>query len=111
MELDDAPLIFANRLRRARLTADLTQEALGVAAGLSVDVARVRINRYEKGGRECDLRTAKRLAEALDMPLAALYAETDEIAEAITALVKLPLEEQRQIVAELQRKAEKQGSR
>jgi transcriptional regulator with XRE-family HTH domain len=101
----DARLIFANRLRQARLAAGLTQEALGVAAGVAAEVARTRINRYEHGVNECDLRTAKRLAEALNMPLAALYAETDEIAEAITALAKLSLDEQREVVVELQRKA------
>ncbi|SOT96894.1 helix-turn-helix domain-containing protein [Xanthomonas arboricola] len=105
MDLEDARLIFANRLRQARLAAGLTQEAIGVAAGIAPDVARTRINRYEKGVNECDLRTAQRIAEALDMPLAAFYAESDEIAEAIKALAKLPLNEQRQIVAELQRKA------
>lgn len=83
MDLDDARLIFANRLRHARQKAELTQEALGVAAGLAPEVARTRINRYEKGVNECDLRTAKRLADALGMPLAAFFAETDELADAI----------------------------
>ncbi|KOR45018.1 DNA-binding protein [Xanthomonas oryzae] len=105
MDLDDARLIFANRLRQARLAAGLTQEALGVAAGVSAEVARTRINRYEHGVNECDLRTAKRLAEALNMPLAALFAETDELADAIRALAKLSVEEQRKVVAELQLKA------
>ncbi|KLC00931.1 DNA-binding protein [Xanthomonas perforans] len=96
MDLDDARLIFANRLRHARQKAELTQEALGVAAGLAPEVARTRINRYEKGVNECDLRTAKRLADALGMPLAAFFA------------AKLSVEEQRKVVAELQLKA--QGS-
>ncbi|MBO9828780.1 helix-turn-helix transcriptional regulator [Xanthomonas sp. A2111] len=105
MDPNDARLIFANRLRDARQQAELTQEALGVAIGLAPDVARTRINRYEKGVNECDLRTAKRLASELDMPLAALYAETPEIAEAVTALTKLSIDEQRKEVARLQRKA------
>lgn len=108
LDLDDARLIFANRLRHARQKAELTQEALGVAAGLAPEVARTRINRYEKGVNECDLRTAKRLADALGMPLAAFFAETDELADAIQALAKLSVEEQRKVVAELQLKA--QGS-
>src|SRR5689334_8831245 len=60
----------ANRLRAARLAAGLTQEALGVATGIAAEVARTRINRYERGVNECDLRTAKKLADALGMPLA-----------------------------------------
>jgi len=89
LDLEDARLIFAHRLREARLRAGLTQEALGVAAGVNPDVARTRINRYEKGVNECDLRTAKRLADALGLPLAALFAESDGMAEAIVALAKL----------------------
>lgn len=105
--MEDARLIFANRLRQARLSDGLTQEALGVATGLAVEVARTRINRYERGVNECDLRTAKKLADALGMPLAALYAETDEIAEAIIALARLPLAEQRAVVSELKARARK----
>lgn len=99
--MEDARFIFANRLRAARIAAGLTQEALGTAAGISVDVARTRINRYERGVNECDLRTAKRLADALHMPLAALYADTDEIKEVIIALAKLSVAEQRMVVGEL----------
>ncbi|MEZ0471151.1 helix-turn-helix domain-containing protein [Luteimonas salinilitoris] len=106
--MDDARFIFANRLREARLAAGLTQEALGVAAGIAVEVSRTRINRYERGVNECDLHTARKLAEALGMPLAALYAETDEIAEAIKALARLPVTEQRAIVAELKSRVEGQ---
>jgi transcriptional regulator with XRE-family HTH domain len=105
--LEDARLIFANRLRAARLAAGLTQEALGVATGIAAEVARTRINRYERGVNECDLRTAKRLAEALEMPLAALYADTDEIAEAVVAFAQLPLAEQRAVVKELKARAKK----
>jgi len=99
--LEDARFIFANRLRAARIAADLTQEALGVAAGIAVDVARVRINRYERGVNECDLRTAKNIADALGLPLAALYADTDEIAELLVAFVKLSVSEQRALLEEL----------
>ncbi|MBO9883583.1 helix-turn-helix transcriptional regulator [Xanthomonas perforans] len=102
---DDARLIFAKRLREARLAVGLAQEALGGAVGISAEVARTRISRYENAVNECDLRTAKRLASELDMPLAALYAETREIAEAVTALTKLSIDEQRKEVARLQRKA------
>jgi len=105
--LDDARLIFANRLRAARLASGLTQEALGVATGIAAEVARTRINRYEHGVNECDLRTAKRLADALGMPLAALYADTDEIAEVIVAFATLPRSEQRAVVNDLKARAKK----
>ncbi|SOO35473.1 Transcriptional regulator (fragment) [Xanthomonas citri pv. fuscans] len=80
-----------------------------MAAGIAAEVARTRINRYEHSVNECDLRTAKRLADALGMPLAAFFAETDEVADAIQALAKLSVEEQRKVVAELQLKAQHSG--
>ncbi len=64
-----------------------------MAAGVNPDVARTRINRYEKGVNECDLRTAKKLADALGLPLAALFAESDGMAEAIVVLSKLSEEQ------------------
>ncbi|WP_267106136.1 helix-turn-helix transcriptional regulator [Xanthomonas sacchari] len=90
MELPDARLRFATRLREARLRAKLTQEALGVAAGLSVDVARTRINRYENGTRECDLRTAERLADALGLPLSALVAIDEDMADLVDLYANIP---------------------
>lgn len=64
---------------------------------LSVDVARVRINRYEKGGRECDLRTAQRLADALGLPLPALFTDEDDLAEMIIFYSKIS-KRQRQLM-------------
>lgn len=80
---------------------------MGVATGIAAEVARTRINRYERGVNECDLRTAKKLAEVLGMPLAALYADTDEIAEVIVAFAQLSLIEQRAVVHELKARAKK----
>ncbi len=89
------------------MAAGLTQEALGVAADIAVDVARVRINRYERGVNECDLRTAQKLADALGLPLAALYADTDEIAELLVEFVKLSVSEQRALLKEIKGRAAK----
>lgn len=99
LDLEDARLIFAHRLREARLRAGLTQEALGVAAGVAPDVARTRINRYEKGVNECDLRTAQRLSEALEMPLAAFFANDDDLQDLIILYSKLPTFEQRLLLS------------
>ncbi|MFQ6309275.1 hypothetical protein [Lysobacter capsici] len=45
--------------------------------------------------------TARRIAEALGVPLAFLYAETDTMAEAILTLGLLSKPEQRKAVADL----------
>ncbi|WP_201025475.1 helix-turn-helix domain-containing protein [Lysobacter capsici] len=60
-----------------------------------------RINRYEKAVHDADLATARRIAEALGVPLAFLYAETDTMAEAILTLGLLSKPEQRKAVADL----------
>src|SRR5262249_47548553 len=48
MPQTDTPL-FARRLKAARLGAGLTQEALGVQAGIDEFSASARINQYERG--------------------------------------------------------------
>jgi transcriptional regulator with XRE-family HTH domain len=89
-------------LKEARLAAGLTQEALGIAAGIDEAVARTRINRYERGVNEADERTAGTLAKALGVPLASLYADTPVMAKVIEAVAQLPAREQKRIADELQ---------
>lgn len=97
----DARSIFAQRLKQAREDAGLTQKELGMTIGLPQETAAVRINRYEKAVHDADLATARRIAEALGVPLAFLYAETDTMAEAILTLGLLSKPEQRKAVADL----------
>jgi transcriptional regulator with XRE-family HTH domain len=75
--------IFCLRLKQARLAAGLSQEALGVAAGLDDFTASARMNRYETGIRTPDHLTTANIAKALGIPLPFLYAETDEMAKHI----------------------------
>ncbi|GAA5104372.1 hypothetical protein GCM10023211_01890 [Orbus sasakiae] len=75
--------LFCLRLKEARFKKGLSQKELGKLAGIDEFVASTRINRYEQGIHEASLDTAGRLAEALDIPLAYLYAEDDKLAEMI----------------------------
>ena len=75
--------IFCLRLKQARLALGLSQEALGVVAGLDDFTASARMNRYETGIRTPDYLTASNIAKALDVPLPFLYAETIEMAKYI----------------------------
>lgn len=93
--------VFPQRLKEARLAAGLTQESLGIAAGIDEAVARTRINRYERGVNEADERTAETLAKALGVPLASLYADTPAMAQVITAVAQLPAREQKKLAEEL----------
>lgn len=100
--------VFPVRLKEARLAAGLTQGALGVAAGIDESVARMRVNRYERGASEADERTAAALAEALGVPLASLYADSPTMALLIQAAAKLPAKEQKKLLEELQARTQAQ---
>lgn len=81
--------IFSLRLKQARETAGYSQRGLGIALGLDVDSASPRINQYERGRREPGLEMASRIAARLGVPLAFLYCEEDDLAEALLALAQL----------------------
>ncbi|HEQ1702277.1 helix-turn-helix domain-containing protein [Stenotrophomonas sp. GD03701] len=100
-------VVFAARLKEQRQANGLSQKALGVAMGLPEDVAGVRINRYERAVHDCDSETAQKLAQALGVSVAYLYAETDELAELIQEFTRLPESEQRAIVQELKKRSAK----
>ncbi|WP_062351751.1 helix-turn-helix domain-containing protein [Pseudoxanthomonas mexicana] len=73
--------VFARRLALARERAGLSQRQLGILAGLDPAVASPRINQYERGKHEPQLKTAKQLAEVLGVPAALLYTEDELLAQ------------------------------
>jgi transcriptional regulator with XRE-family HTH domain len=92
--------VFSKRLRKAREDAGLSQKELGILAGLDPFVASTRINRYEQGVHAADLATAKRLAKALGVPLAYLYADNDRLARMIRAFSALDVADQEKLLKE-----------
>ena len=84
--------VLAKRLKEARLRAGLTQERLGVLAGIDEASASARMNQYERGKHEPDWLTVQRLAGVLQVPVAYLYADDDKTAELLLAFNSLPLE-------------------
>lgn len=93
--------IIAHRLKQARLRAGLSQMGLGVAAGIDELSASPRVNQYERGKHVPDLATAERLAAALDIPAAYLYARDDDLAEAILLFGQLPPRKKQQALGQL----------
>ena len=79
----------------------MSHPGLGVRAGIFKDVARTHVNRYERAVHDCDLATAKRLADELGVPLASLYADTDVMARAIQAFAALSARQQSIALEEL----------
>ncbi len=80
---------FTKRLKEARLAAGLSQERLGIEAGIDPASASARMNRYELGNREPDLTLVERLAEVMGVPMPYLYAVDDAMAELILKFGKL----------------------
>lgn len=89
----DIRLVFQRRLKEARLRCQLSQKELGIQAGLDPFVASTRINRYELGVHEPDMMTIERLAVALAVPTAYLFADDDRLARMILAFEQLPAAE------------------
>ena len=80
----------------------MSQKTLGVAAGLDEFVAGTRVNRYEAGVHEPDFETAGRLAKALGVPLAFLFAEDDRQAKLLLAFAALSKAQQDAVLAKLE---------
>jgi transcriptional regulator with XRE-family HTH domain len=84
---------------KARLRAGLSQERLGVAAGIDEMSASARMNQYEKGKHAPDWLTSRRLAEALAVPVSYLYEADDDIAELLLAYFALPAGQRKEALA------------
>ena len=94
--------VFAQRLAQARERAGLSQTQLGVLAGLDPSVASPRINQYERGKHEPQLKTAKRLAEVLGIPPAFLYTEDELLAELLLKWNDLSLRQKKDLVKQVE---------
>ncbi|WP_019676380.1 helix-turn-helix domain-containing protein [Arsukibacterium perlucidum] len=82
---DKSVLPLPKRLKAARLAAKLTQESLGIAAGLDEHVASARMSQYENGVHTPDYNFVHKLAKILKIPTAYFYCEEDDLAEIIAA--------------------------
>jgi transcriptional regulator with XRE-family HTH domain len=82
--------IVAKRLREARLKAGLSQERLGVLAGIDEMSASARMNQYERGKHVPDISIVEKLAEVLNLPSAFFYAADDDVAQLLCHFHRLP---------------------
>lgn len=73
MALIDSQLLFqfSSNLKRLRVKADLSQEALALRSGLD----RTYISGCERGVRNPTVTTIEKIARALDIPVAKLFEE------------------------------------
>jgi transcriptional regulator with XRE-family HTH domain len=88
---------FGQRLREARLRANIAQDKLGVAIGLDEGTASARISRYETGAHAPPFDIANRIGKTLGVPVAYFYCDDDALAEIIAAWGKASAVQQREI--------------
>ncbi|RRO13322.1 helix-turn-helix domain-containing protein [Pectobacterium aquaticum] len=74
------------RLKTARLQANLTQEKLGVLAGIEEATARSRISQYESGIHRPTFEMMCAFAKVLNVPECYFYTVDDDFSEIILKL-------------------------
>lgn len=77
--------VFSARLKQARMAAGLSQERLGILAGIEEASASARMNQYERGKHHPDPSMVERLAKVLDVPEAYFYCRDSDLAEVVKA--------------------------
>lgn len=75
--------MLPHRLKAARLKAGLSQERLGILAGIDEATASARMNQYERGIHTPDFELACRLASVMHIPACYFYTVEDDLAEMI----------------------------
>src|SRR5450830_614064 len=91
--------VVAHRIRKAREAAGLSQEALGVLAGIDEATAKVRINQYENGRHIPPLSMIEKVASALAKPVT-WFICADETAELLLAINQLPVSKRTKVISD-----------
>jgi len=94
--------VVGRRMRARREELGWSQEKVGVLIGIDESSSRARISRYELGTHEPPVKTARLIADALNVPLAYLYCEDQDIATLLLKLRQLPEVLRGQVVREWQ---------
>ena len=75
--------MLPERLKAARLAAGISQQQLGILAGIDEATASARMNQYERGVHPPDFSLMVRVAAVLNVPAAYFYAVEDDLADVI----------------------------
>jgi transcriptional regulator with XRE-family HTH domain len=75
--------VVSRRLRQARLRHDLSQDRLGVLAGLEESSSSARMSRYESGIHQPPHQFVEAVAKVLGVSAAFFYCADDRLAEII----------------------------
>ncbi|KVN53093.1 helix-turn-helix domain-containing protein [Burkholderia anthina] len=91
--------VLAQRLKEARQRAGMSQEKLGIEAGLDPMSASTRMNRYELGKRVPDPDLVARLAAVLRTPATYFYAADDTEADLLLKFHRLSKSQRGAVIA------------
>jgi transcriptional regulator with XRE-family HTH domain len=89
-------------MRQARERLGLPQDQLGVLIGIDEHSASARMSRYESGVHEAPIATARLIAKVLNVPLAFLYCDDEDLAEILLVASQLPNEDRVSILKSMQ---------
>lgn len=92
---------FSKRLKEARLAAKISQERLGIDAGIEPASASARMNQYETGKHAPNSSTVAQIAVALNLPAAYFYSEDDDEAQMLVLFHRMPVARRREVLAGL----------
>lgn len=90
--------VIGSRLKEARLPTGMSQEELGVKAGLDEASASARMNRYERGTRIPGLELLQRLGALLNLPVTYFYCVSDDEAKLLVAFHRMSPESRRRLL-------------
>lgn len=96
---------FSKRLREARKARGISQERLGIDAGIEPASASARMNQYEKGVHQPGESIVKQIAAVLNLPTAYFYCEDDETAHLLQCFHLLKAEDRKDVVDRVERLA------
>ncbi|HSH85766.1 MAG TPA: helix-turn-helix transcriptional regulator [Methylophilus sp.] len=94
---------IAKRLKSARLEAGLSQEKLGVLAGIDELSSSARMNQYEKGVHTPPIELVRRFATVLNIPTEYFYTECEDMAKIVVLVSKMNVQQRAEVIAYLEK--------
>ena len=95
--MDELP-VLSKRLREARAAAGISQEQLGILAGIDEFSASARMNQYERGKHSPNLQLMRNIAKVLGLPVAYFYADDEQLATILAAYGKLNAKQRKKLL-------------
>ncbi|WP_045121941.1 helix-turn-helix domain-containing protein [Pseudomonas sp. GM30] len=89
---------FSKRLKEARKARGISQERLGIDAGIEPASASARMNQYEKGVHQPGENVVKQIAAVLNLPVPYFYCEDDETAHLLQCFHCLKKADRKQVL-------------